>query len=96
MTAPTMTERDFQSQVLDLARICGWKAYHSWTSIHSAPGFPDLVLARPPRLLFLELKSERGRLTPAQSEWLQTLAECNVDARVVRPSNFNELLEALR
>ena len=48
--------------VVDLARTLGWRVYHTYDSRRSQPGFPDLVLVRE-RILFLELKSETGKLS---------------------------------
>ena len=60
-------------------------------------GFPDLVLAHPGRgeLLFRELKSKRGRLTPAQSAWLETLHAAGADVAVWRPADLDDALEQL-
>lgn len=87
-------ERDWQRTVLDAARAFGWAAYHTHDSRRSAPGFPDLVLARPPRLLFVELKTETGRVAPAQQAWLDTLAACGAQVAVWRPSDW-PLVEAI-
>src|SRR3712207_848242 len=83
--AASITERDFQAQVVQFARLCGWRCYHTHDSRRSEPGFPDLILARPPRLLAVELKTNRGKVTDAQAEWLETLAACGVTTAVVRP-----------
>jgi hypothetical protein len=88
-TAAAMTERVLQTQVERLARLLGWMAYHTEFSIRSTAGFPDLVLVHPVHgLVFLELKSERGRTTPAQEEWLEALAVAGVYARVIRPTDL--------
>lgn len=71
MTA--ITERAWQEQVTDLARLLGYRVYHPWTSIHSAAGWPDLVLCRPGRLVIAELKTGRRKVTPAQASWLELL-----------------------
>lgn len=68
-------EAAFQDEVLGLARLYGWRAYHTHDSRRSAPGFPDLVLVRPPRLIFAELKTDTGRVKPEQEAWLEALAE---------------------
>ena len=64
------TEKVFTQQVMDYARLMGWSAYHSWISIRSEPGFPDLVAVRAGRLVVAELKTLTGKLTPAQEKWL--------------------------
>lgn len=61
-----LTERQFMQQVVDLARLGGWRVYHPWVSIRSAPGYPDLTLAKAGEpLLFCELKTDTGALTAA-------------------------------
>lgn len=64
---------DEEQAVIDLARALGWLVYHTFDSRHSAAGFPDLVLARGGRLLFVELKSEKGTLKADQLLWLDAL-----------------------
>lgn len=93
---PLQPERDFQAQVIKLAQYLRWRTYHSWTSIHSAAGFPDLVLVRRPRVLFVELKREDRSPTPAQQEWLDELAQCSVEVYIWRPSDWNEIERVLR
>lgn len=92
-----ITEKQFQQQVIDLARLCGFRVYHTWLSIRSAAGFPDLVLARPPRLIFAELKSDRGALTPAQHDWLTALRCCaGVEVYVWRPADWEQIVAVLQ
>jgi hypothetical protein len=68
-----LTEKEWQAQVLDLARLYGWRhAYHTFDSRRSASGFPDLVLVRE-RALFAELKSKSGKVSAAQADWLAAL-----------------------
>lgn len=77
--APGISEAAFQAQVLAYARMCGWLAHHSRpaanrrgrvsTPIAGDAGLPDLVLVRAGRVLFLELKAGRGKLSPAQRAW---------------------------
>ncbi len=91
-----MSEKDFQRQVLDLAKAEGWMAYHTNDSRRSHPGFPDLVLLRGPQLIFLELKSEKGKLSPTQVSWIRRLdAVKRVEAAVARPSNWPDIERAL-
>lgn len=79
-----LSEAAFQRQVLGLASFYGWRAYHTYDSRRSHKGFPDLVLVRGPELLFVELKTNKGRIRPEQAEWLNALHEVEeaVDALV--------------
>lgn len=86
-----MTERQFQAAIVQLARTAGWRVYHTHDSRRSEAGFPDLVLVHAKRrqLLFMEVKSERGRLSKDQREWLDDLSKATLTAGgVVRPSDW--------
>jgi hypothetical protein len=74
-----ITEKQLREQIRDLVKIYGWRMAFTQFSMMSPKGFPDLCLARPPRLVFAELKSEKGKTTPEQEGWLQDLrriSEC--------------------
>lgn len=66
-----MTEKQLQASIVHAARALGWRDASTWRSLHSPKGWPDLVLARGLRLLIVELKAEKGRLTPEQETWLE-------------------------
>lgn len=69
-----MTEAELQRNIEQEAKMLGWLCYHTWLSIHSAGGFPDLVLARKGKIIFIECKSQKGRPTNAQTEWAVNLS----------------------
>ena|SRR3990167_674060 len=89
------SESDFRRQVLALAQLCGWKCYFTWTSIRSPAGFPDFCLVRD-RVLFAELKTAKGKVTPAQQEWLDALRAAGQEVYVWRPEDLLEIAEVLR
>lgn len=70
--AQLMSERQLQDNVLDLAERLNLLAYHTFDSRRSEPGFPDLVLVGR-RVLFVELKRQRGRLSADQQAWHDAL-----------------------
>ena len=90
------SERLLQDAVLEAAALGGWLAFHPYDSRRSAPGWPDLALCHPRtgRLMFLELKTAKGRLTGAQKRWLDVLGRRH-DARVVRPADLGALAAEL-
>jgi hypothetical protein len=97
VTQPDLTEKQFQRQVADLAHLLRWQTYHPYLSIHSERGWPDLTLIRPPRLLFAELKTAKGKTTVHQDKWLGLLGECpGVEVYLWRPADWDAITEALR
>lgn len=86
-----MSERAWQDVVVDLARVCGWLPFHVLRPKGMEPGWPDLVLLRPPEIIFAELKRERGKVTAAQARVLGMLEACGLEVCVWRPSNFDQI-----
>jgi hypothetical protein len=91
-----ITEKAFQQQIRELAVIYHWKYHHTWTMMHSPRGFLDVVMVRGERLIFAELKTNKGMLTPYQQEWLDALKETKAEVYIWRPSDFNKIIEIMR
>jgi hypothetical protein len=112
MTALKVSEREFQRAVMELATRLSWRVGHFHDSRRevrrrdgssrvvgdrAARGFPDLVLARAGRVLFVELKSEKGRVKPEQREWMEALGEnAGVEVYCWRPSSWGDVERVLR
>lgn len=92
---PEQSEADWQRQVLQLAHTLGWRHFHPWRSDNSPSGWPDLVLLRRPRVLFVELKRESGKVSEAQQQWLDDLAACGQSVYVWRPSDWDQVVSVL-
>ena len=95
LTAPSMTETQWLRRVRYLAKQRGWFLMHLWTNKFSPAGFPDLLLLKSPRIVFAELKRVKGRLRPAQVEWLGRLQKCGVEAYLWRPQDENFVIIVL-
>lgn len=91
-----MSEREFQRQVVQLARLLGFLVYHTRDSRGSDKGFPDLVMVKGKRVLWAELKSPKGRLRPEQKAWLEALRGAGCDVRLWRPDDWPEVERTLR
>ena len=88
-----ISEAAFQDKVIRLAKGAGWMVYHTYDSRRSEAGFPDLVLAHRDRgVIFAELKSASGKLTPAQQDWQRGLSDA-----LPGPSDYwgSKMLEVL-
>lgn len=93
-----MSEKALQAQVIAYAQMHRWLVYHTHDSRRSQAGFPDLVMVRGTRLIFAELKTEKGRLTPEQTAWIMAfvcLDNQRVESYVWRPSDREEIWRIL-
>jgi hypothetical protein len=90
-----MTEKQFEAQVKELAKLLGYKYYHTYRSIHSPAGFPDCVFVRE-RVVYAELKVGKNQPTPEQYEWLNALAEAGQEVYLWYPDDWQEILSVLR
>lgn len=102
------TEDELLTAVVQWADLRGWLIHHDRRSDlarqQGDAGFPDLVLARHPRVLFVELKSETGQLRREQMAWILAIAGQRPDERlpghpeifVWRPSDLDRAIETLR
>lgn len=105
-TAPAITESQFQAQVIELARLLGWRSAHfrpaltarGWrTPVQGdGAGFPDTVLVRRDRLVIAELKSAAGKVSSEQTAWLAALEAAGCETFLWRPTDLDDIAEVLR
>lgn len=102
-----LTEADFLRQIIDLARLLGWRTAHfrpAWsgrgwrTPVQGdGAGFPDLILVRRERMIAAELKREvGGAVSPEQVAWLQAFDTAGLETAIWRPSDLTRIAEDLR
>ena len=96
LVAPRICERRFQTQIIAYAVLMGWRHYHTHDARRSAPGFPDLVLVRRPRLVFAEVKADRTPVTDDQTAWLEELRASGQEVYLWRPSHWRQIETVLR
>lgn len=97
-----VTEKKYQRQIVDEAKRRGWEfrchvspasmANGRWITPTSDPGFPDVWLVRPGRMVVFEIKTQLGRVHPRQEDWIRVLQTIpGVEAYLVRPSDWPEV-----
>ena len=104
MKPGALSEAAFQSQVEHLLRIYGWKYTHfrpaqvrgRWmTALTGDAGFPDIVATDGESILYIELKSNIGRLSAGQKAWLNMLESAGAEVHVWRPRDVMEAKERI-
>lgn len=83
-----MTEQELQDLVIMACRRMGLLYYHTHDSRRSEPGFPDLVIVGLSGILFRELKSRQGQLTPEQRRWGSRITAGRGNWAVWRPVDW--------
>lgn len=103
MTAPTispraqaMSEKQWQSFIVQFATLNGWWHHHEFDSRRSTEGWPDLTLIRAPELLFVECKTHNGKVTAEQGRVHELLEACNQEIHVWRPQHEPEVIARLK
>ena len=94
------SETEYRRSIEDAATLLGWDVcWHrpgqnrdgTWVTATTLKGVPDLMLIRPPRLVFAEIKGPKTPITPEQVYVLERLGRCaGVEAYLWR-SGKNDL-----
>lgn len=106
-TRLAVSEADHQAAIVRCAQLLGWTCAHfrparterGWRTPVGADGagFPDLVMTHPEHgLVFVECKSERGKVGPRQREWLKLLKAAGAEVYVWKPSDWPSIEARLR
>lgn len=85
------SEKSFTRTVVELAKLRGWLVYHTLDSRGSESGFPDLVMVRGDSILYAELKTQKGVVSVAQSQWIEKLSWAGASVYLWRPSDWKEI-----
>lgn len=106
MKASAKPEAAFQRQVLDLAKLYGWRRAHfrpartvdGWrTPVEGdAKGFPDLILLRGSCIVVAELKRPGAKPSAEQTAWLEAFEAVGAVCFVWNANDWPEVVEVLR
>jgi hypothetical protein len=100
-------EKGFMWAIYELGALHGWTVAH-FRPAHEGPayrtpvafdgaGFPDLVLARDgDGVIFAEVKTDVGKMSPAQRAWRAVLQDCpGVEYYCWKPQDWPAIEERL-
>ena len=92
-----MQEKDLQRAVTDLCDLMGILWWHDNDSRRNNSGLPDLILVGE-SVLWVELKSAKGRLRDGQKAWIEALEAAGQAVAVWRPDDLRsgEITSRLR
>jgi len=76
------------AHVRRLLRDLNLRGYHTHDSRRSHGGYPDWTIVGTGGVLFRELKTQRGKVSPGQQQWLAALTAARQDADVWRPEDL--------
>lgn len=102
-----LSEQEWQKQVEEALRWYGWWWMHIPPNVVVCPGchrkiyrgiargFPDILAIKPPYILWIELKTERGALDPDQQRVHAMLQDCGQRVLRVRPRDRETVLNLI-
>ena len=104
---PHLSEAEFQSQVIALAQLNGWKVAHfrhartasgGWVTPVAADGkgWPDLFMVRRESCVVAELKVRPNKVTAEQDQWLTALDRSGLEVYEWYPEDWPEIERVLQ
>lgn len=98
----TMSEAALQSAIIELAHALGYICAHfrpalmkiGGTLTYRTPvaadgkGYPDLNLLKAGRVIYIEVKSEKGKQSPEQLRWEEMIRASGAEFYLFRPSDW--------
>lgn len=95
MKAPAMKEKEITTQIRNVLKLYGvfhWKVFQS---LGSTPGVPDILGILPGgRMLAIEVKTERGKVSPHQERFIKNINDNGGLAFVAR--SFDDVVRTLK
>lgn len=101
-----LTHEEFQSQVVEAARLMKWNHLHvrrtigrgkKWVTATNRDGWPDLLLWHAEHgFVAIELKVGKDKPTPEQLQVLDELARAGARTLVAYPSDWDRVEAVLR
>ena len=101
-----LSEEQWQRQVEGALDAFGWWYFHIPPTVLVCPhgtriyrgirkGIPDICAIRPPYMIWLELKTERGHVSAEQKRVMDMLRACGLIALHARPRDREQVLQLI-
>lgn len=101
---PDVSERLWQERLIQIATTCGWDAHHirpgkygNTYKTDGLKGMPDLMLIgrRGQGIVFAELKTAKGKLSPVQEARIAQLMANGCEVHLWRPADEEKVIKRL-
>lgn len=79
-----INETDIKNQIKDYLYLRGWFNFPLTAGMGSYPGLPDRIAVKNGRVLFIEVKTAKGKQSPKQEEFEDRIKEAGGEYYVVR------------
>jgi VRR-NUC domain len=98
----TIPEKQLQKTMEEMLTFLGWLWFHAPDNRpingriqNIKAGFPDLIAVRGTRMVYIELKTMTGKVSPDQERWHTALRRAGAEVYVWRPCDVNEARDIL-
>jgi hypothetical protein len=89
----SISENDIKRQIKEYLDLRGWWNFPILQSLGAYPGLPDRIAIRDGRILFLEIKRPKGKLSEHQKKFQENMKRENAEYYVIH--NLEELMKLL-
>lgn len=93
-----LTEKELERAIAEMARFLGFMVFHArpaqtskgWRTpvAYDGKGYPDLTLVGNGRVVFLEVKSDKGKLSPDQEGWKRHIIQAGAEYFLLTPQSW--------
>lgn len=97
-----MKEAEFAKRIEETANYLGLRWHHETDSRKSKAGFPDYTFVGLNGIMFLEIKADKGRVSPQQQAWIESLHRIAILSRglvyayIAYPKDWDRVLSDLK
>ena len=88
MKKSKQTESSIMKGIMQALSFKGWQIFRMPPAIYAKAGIPDLIAIKQGMHVWIEVKREDGKLSPAQERYIQLLSEAGAEVIVARSVDY--------